>query len=143
MRHVIWFSLSCALAAVNISARAETVVAVAFIHPEKFTDAAPYGGLGLKAEQPALTEIGRWLEGLGARYLAPHQSLIIDVTDLDLAGEYEPRLRSYDVRVMRDVYPPRIKIHYRLTENGHSVVEGDELVYDMNYLANPAARMIQ
>ena len=37
MRHVIWFSLSCALAAVNIPARAETVVAVAFIHPEKFT----------------------------------------------------------------------------------------------------------
>ena len=65
------------------------------------------------------------------------------MTDLDLAGEYEPRLRSYDVRVMRDVYPPRIKMHYRLTENGHSVVEGDELVDDMNYLANPAARMIQ
>ncbi|MEJ0016553.1 MAG: DUF3016 domain-containing protein [Acetobacteraceae bacterium] len=119
-------------------------VAVAFDHPETYTDATLYGGHGLKAEQPALDAIAQYLERLGARYLAPDQTLSIEVLNVDLAGQYEPwRALSYDVRILRDIYPPRITLRYRLSEAGRTLVEGREVVSDINYLANGVARQDQ
>ena len=107
VRRGLVLSLSSMLIATVSSANAETVVS--FIHPERFADASLNGGHGLESEQPALTGIAQYLESLGGRYLASHQSLIIEVTNVDLAGQFEPwRTLAYDVRVMRDIYPPRI-----------------------------------
>ena len=108
MRCAVLVSLSYLMAG-SMPADAETVVS--FVHPEQFTDAALQGGYGLKAEQPALSEIARYLESLGTRYLGTRQTLAIDVMNVDLAGKFEPwRAKAYDVRIMRDVYPPRIML---------------------------------
>lgn len=116
-------------------------VTVSLIHPETYTDAAWSGGYGARAEQPTLDEISRCLETLGARYLGPGQTLTIEVLNVDLAGQYEPwRRTAYDVRIIRDIYPPRITVRYRLTESGRTVIEGADTVIDINYLSNPAAR---
>ncbi len=45
------------------------------------------------------------------------------------------RLRSQN---LRDIYPPRFTMRYRLSEDGRTLVEGQETVVDPNYLANPA-----
>ena len=39
---------------------------------------------------------------------------------------------------LRDVYPPRFTLHYRLVEGGRTLIEGQGTVVDPNYLANPA-----
>jgi hypothetical protein len=39
---------------------------------------------------------------------------------------------------LRDVYPPRFALHYRLAERGRTLLEAEETVVDPNYLANPA-----
>ncbi len=138
MRCAVLVSLSFLLAG-SMPAGAETVVS--FVHPEQFTDAALRGGYGPKAEQSALSEIARYLESLGTRYLGTRQTLAIDVMNVDLAGQFEPwPAMAYDVRFMRDVYPPRIMLRYKLTEEQRTLIEGEEMVVDINYLANPRAR---
>ena len=135
-------SLSSMLIAPISWADAETVVS--FMHPERFTDASLDGGHGLELEQPALTGIARYLESLGGRYLGSHQSLVIEVTNVDLAGQFEPwRKLDYDVRVMRDIYPPRIALRYKLTEDGQLMAAGEAKIVDINYLANPSVRLVQ
>ena len=58
---------------------------------------------------------------------------------MDLAGKIEWwRRNAYDLRILRDVYPPRFALRYRLVENGHTLLEGEETVVDPNYLANLA-----
>jgi hypothetical protein len=102
-------SFSSILIATISSTNSETVVS--FIHPERFTDASLNGGHGLELAQPALTGIAQYLDSLDGRYLGSHQALVIDVTSVDLAGQFERwRTLAYDVRVMRDIYPPRITL---------------------------------
>jgi hypothetical protein len=143
MRNVLVLALVCFLEGGRMTSAGQ-VVSVTFVHPETYTDADPNYGSGMKAEQSTLTELGRYIELLGARYLGPGQSVSIDVADIDLAGEFEPwRKFAQDVRIMRDVYPPRIALQYRLVEGGRTVAEGRERIVDPNYLDNPATRSSQ
>ena len=113
-------------------------VNVSFIHPENFTDASLQGGYGTRAEQGTLDEIGRFFESLGPRYLKSQQVLTLDVLNVDLAGRIEWWRRDfYDTRILRDIYPPRFTLNYRLSEDGRTIVESKETVVDPNYLANP------
>jgi hypothetical protein len=127
------------LAASLRSAGAGTVT-VDFVDPARFTDVSITGRLGTHAEGWVLTEIRRYLESMGSR-LGPRQTLQIEVLDIDLAGSFEwwHRLPFNEVRIERDVYPPRISLRYRLVEDGHVSREAQETLRDPNYLANPAA----
>ena len=88
----------------------------------------------------ALTELRQYLERLGSRP-GPRQALQIEVFDIDRAGSLEwwRRLLFNEVRIDRDVYPPRISLRYRLLEEGRILREGQEILVDQNYLSNPAA----
>jgi hypothetical protein len=58
---------------------------------------------------------------------------------VDLAGKIEWwRRNAYDLRILRDVYPPRFALRYRLREGERILIEGEETVVDPDYLANPA-----
>jgi hypothetical protein len=139
MHKVVSLSLVCFLLASTIPAIAG-MVSVSFIRPGTYTDASLSADYGIKAEQSTLAEIGRYFESLGARYLEPQQVLTLEVLNVDLAGKFEwwRRIDYYNVRILRDVYPPRFTLHYRLVEGGRTLIEGQETVVDPNYLANPA-----
>ena len=135
----VFTALSVAIALlINAVPGLAGTVNVSFIHPENFTDASLQGGYGTTAEQGTLDEIGRFFESLGPRYLKSQQVLALDVLNVDLAGRIEWWRRSlYDTRILRDIYPPRFTLNYRLSENGRTIVENKETVVDPNYLANP------
>jgi hypothetical protein len=138
VRNVILLAAPIVIAA-SLPAAAET--SVSFANPEQFTDSVASGGYGLDAEQPVLTELARYIESLGTWYLKPHQVLVVEITDIDLAGRYEPwRPIAYDVPIMRDIYPPRIALRYKLTDGTRMLCEGEEKIVDINYLSNPGAR---
>jgi hypothetical protein len=87
------------------------------------------------------TELDRHIQRLGDRYLAPGQELHLQFTRIDLAGEYEPwRTDWQDVRILRDVTPPRIHFRYTLLQGGQPVAKGEARLSDMNYLSDPRAR---
>src|SRR5262245_16602301 len=97
------------------SGAAVAEVRVSFVDAEHYTDAnLYYNGYGAAARAPALHEIELILDRLGQRYLQQDQTLSIEVLDVDLAGRFEPWHRfGHDVRYMRDITWPRIKLRYR------------------------------
>ncbi len=115
-------------------------VNVRFVNPEGFTDAGSNGFRS--ADAGTLTEIRAYLQRLGGKFLAPGQNLTIDILDIDRAGMEEPwRGGSMgDVRIMRGVTPPRIKLRYVLNEKGRRARSGEETLTDINYQMNPSAR---
>jgi len=115
-------------------------VNVRFVDPSRFTDAGS-GGFR-SADAGVLSEVKAHLQRLGGRFLTPGQNLTIDILDIDRAGMEEPwRGGSMgDVRIMRGVTPPRIKLRYVLSEKGKRVRSGEERLTDINYQMNPSAR---
>jgi hypothetical protein len=119
-------------------------VNVSFIHPENYTDASLQGGYGLSAEEATLKELGHFLESLGPRYLKSGQVLTLEVLNIDLAGRIEWWGRNfYDTRILRDIYPPRFTLNYRLAEVGRILVKRQETVVDPNYLATQGSTFPQ
>jgi len=106
---------------------------VSFSDPSKFTDIGHYAD---RSEAKAnCDEIAAHLKKLAERELPDDEMLQIQVLDVDLAGRFEPwPHHEWDVRVMRPVSWPSIKLRYSLTHNGEVVANGDEVVSDMDYL---------
>ena len=65
--------------------------------------------------------------------MAAGLTLDVRMTNIDLAGEFEPwRGPQFDrVRIMREIYPPRVALEFRLTDAGGAVVkEGQRVLLD-------------
>ncbi len=108
---------------------------VKFENPEKFTDVKDSISGTDKGRDYYLKEISTLVEEQAQR-LPAGQKLTVVFTDIDLAGDYLPSMPSNsDIRVMKDIYPPRMKFTYTITDAAGAVVkEGKETLSDMNYL---------
>ncbi|MBS0569546.1 MAG: DUF3016 domain-containing protein [Proteobacteria bacterium] len=81
--------------------------------------------------------LGDFLRQRAARLLPADQRLEVTITDIKLAGDFEPWRgpQLNDVRFMRDIYPPRIDLHFRLTDaSGATLREGSAKLRDLAYL---------
>ena len=109
---------------------------VTFSAPEKFTDVGDRFHADSEREA-TLAELRSYLILRAGSYLALGQKLTITVTDVDLAGDFEPwRGSQYDdVRIVRDIYPPRIDLTFRLTDaDGKVVKEGKRELRDLAFM---------
>jgi hypothetical protein len=113
-------------------------VEVVFFEPEKFTDVRDSSfGDNEKARNATLDELRTFVVKQSSRLLAPGQQLKITVTDVDLAGDFEPwRGGQWDeIRIVKDIYPPEIKLAYQLTgEDGTVLKHGDRDLRDLNFM---------
>jgi len=130
------FALLAALAtALGAPVAANAAVDVSFTNPDKFVDASPRGYRSDKERNRVMDQIRQHLEKQGARYLKPSQSLQIEVLDIDLAGRVEWwRHNAHDIRIIRDIDSPSMKLRYTLSENGQTLATGEERVRDLGYL---------
>ncbi|MBP2149638.1 MULTISPECIES: DUF3016 domain-containing protein [Xanthobacter] len=131
--------LLAALAILLPAAPAAAGISVRFVHPERYSD----GDFRLPAERESIiASFASLFARLGARDLKPDQTLALEVLDIELAGEYEPWRRGGwgEVRILRDITPPRFKMRYTLREKGKVVFAATETVTDINYMMNPSAR---
>jgi hypothetical protein len=123
-------ALVLCLAAAAAAAQAGTVAVT-------FADNGPFADAGRPAwEQEAnLRVIAHHLQSLGERQLPADQTLRIEVTGVDLAGEPRPSFRrGGDVRVANGRADfPRIGLRYSLESNGRVIKSGDETVTDLDY----------
>ena len=62
----------------------------------------------------------------------------MQVSDVDLAGDMRPTFGATmgDLRVVKDLYPPRMTFSYQILEGEQVVVAGDEKLKDMNFMSN-------
>ena len=111
-----------------------TRLAVIFVQPQHFTDVR-YS----KAEPNSvalLSALHAFMCQMGDRYLPAGMQLEITVTDIDLAGDFEPwRGPQFgQVRITRDIYRPHISLAFRLTDESGSVVSaGQRAISDIAY----------
>lgn len=71
------------------------------------------------------------------RILPDGQRLQVHVNDISLAGSFEPwhQPGTQDIRILKDIYPPWMSVHYTLlAADGKVIREGDAKLRDGSYL---------
>lgn len=138
------FFVAC-LALASVMAWAATPpdnVSVRYKDPQHFTEARRSSGMHLIGADDYLKPLKAYIVQRASRILAPGQRLDIEVTDVDRAGEYEPWRgpNFYDVRIIKDVYPPRIDLNFTLYgADGKVLREGSRKLRDLAFLSHSMA----
>jgi hypothetical protein len=109
-------------------------VSVTFIEPEKFTDARR---AELDPTSPGiLGELQKFIIATGARYVPENMKLNIRVTNVDLAGDFEPFRgpQADQVRITKGLYPPHIVLEFEVVDGAAQVVKsGKRDLTDIDY----------
>lgn len=111
-------------------------VTVAFTDSDKFTDCREdFGGF---TSQDYLDQLTAHLQTVAAPKLTDGQKLSVTFTDIDLAGDFQPtRPGLNNVRIVREIYLPRMSLNFQLTgADGKVVKEGERNLTDINFMMN-------
>ena len=103
-------------------------VSVAWADPATFTEL-----------RRSLTDLAKYLRKRAETQLPAGERLQLTIVDIDRAGDYEPwrSLHRQDVRIVRDIYPPRMTVQYkRFDASGAVVAEGERKITDPGFLVN-------
>jgi hypothetical protein len=75
-----------------------------------------------------------------ASLLPADEKLIMKFTDVDLAGAFEPwQLYSREVRIVKEIYPPKFDFSFKLVRADGSVVkEGVRSIRDPGFMTGPS-----
>ena len=125
------------LAMISGSVFAAGTITVDYIQPEKFTDVKERQFKSAPEKNAHLKNLKSWLEKDGAKHIADGQALRLRILDIDLAGDFEPwnGPNFQDVRVLKDIYPPRIKLQFTLQDRDGKVLgEGERELRNLSYL---------
>ena len=112
-------------------------VQVHYRDPQQFTEAKRSVGVHARDADEYLKPLKDYITQRAARILAPGQRLDIVVTDVDRAGEYEPWHGPdfHDIRIIKDVYPPRIDLDFTLYgADGEVLRQGSRKLRDAAFL---------
>ncbi len=113
---------------------AATRAEVHFFEPEKFTDVRD-SYMGDATRTTYLDQIRDHILDKAKHYIPEGQKLAVTFNDIDMAGDFEPGRgpRWDDVRIVKDIYPPTIKLVFRVTDaEGNVLKEGKR---ELRYLA--------
>lgn len=138
---VLCFGVASVVVAAPAEAPAASRITAEFIKPESFTDFRESHFDSDKERDQLMAEFREMLATL-TRFVPEGQRLELRFTDIDLAGDFEPwRGPQFDqIRIMKDIYAPRMKFDYRIVNaaTGAVIREGSEKISDMGYLMNAA-----
>jgi hypothetical protein len=129
------------LAVSGTAAAQDSRVAVVFANPEKYTDLKVTCVSGDADARGLMSDLERFLREAAARRVPEGQRLEITVTNIDMAGEIESWRGPgrCDLRLMTDVYPPRVDLQFRiLGADGAELRAGARRLRDSNYLTHAA-----
>jgi hypothetical protein len=118
------------------------VVKIEWKDPKSFRDVEAVGDIQSRFEMRTFETLTKNLNKEAVKVLKPNQKLELQVTDLDLAGDVRPTFgaTSNDIRIVKDIYPPRITFTYSVTEDGKVIMVGDEKLKDLGFMQS-AGRM--
>lgn len=136
---VVAIALAFASAASAAPQASDSRVQVDWTKPGDFSEAKQYPGTGLGRESPDewLTDLANHLRYRAERVLPQGDDLHVTFTNVQRAGTYEPWRGPQwdDVRIIKDIYPPRIDLTFTLTNaTGGVVKEGKRELRDPAFL---------
>jgi len=81
--------------------------------------------MGGDADPRNLDPLGEFLVREASKHLRPGEHLIVAFHDVDLAGDFEVGGLSPtgDLRIMREVYPPRLEFRFSILDETDTVVQ--------------------
>lgn len=138
--------ISTAVMALSFTVLASGVaeVKVGWQNPEKFTDIRPASGSKKAYQQRVIAEFDKmWSEF--AKQLPPGYKFDVVITDLDLAGDVEPMYSGYgagrtmnDIRVVKDIYFPKVSLDYVLydAKNNEVARANSVKIKDMGFMSS-------
>lgn len=130
-----------AMPAADSAKPAASQVTVTFDHPEKFTDVKDAYIPTEKGQDAILAQIRDFVETKAKSYLRAGQKLEVTFTDIDLAGDFEPQRgpQFNNVRIVKDLYIPRLKLQFKLTgADGKVFNEGKRELTDLAFMMRVA-----
>lgn len=110
---------------------------VVFFEREKFTDVREQNFDSEKSRDAILDQLKTYIQERAQLYVSEGAKLAITIKDVDLAGEFEPwrAPAGHDVRIVREIYAPRIKLAFQLTDaNGEVVKQGARDLRSMDFM---------
>ncbi len=116
---------------------ADSRLEVIFNQPEKFRDVKEDDAGFDKDRDAILEDLKDHLDGAIKYHVPEGQKLTITFNDIDMAGDFEPwRGSQYNsVRIVKDIYPPRILLTFKLVDaTGAVLKEGDRKLFDNAFL---------
>lgn len=109
-------------------------IRITYINAEKFTDVGDSTVPGEASRAGYLEQLRKHLAQQAITRITAGQKLDIFITEVDMAGHFEPwHVRAGNIRIIRDIYPPRINLRFTLT-----TAEGTILREGERQLRNPA-----
>lgn len=118
---------------------AEGPVAVSWQDPAGFSE--PTFGAMPVDRGTWIRPLAEYLRARAERLLPAGHRLEVVLLDVDRAGQYEPGrdLSTHDLRVVRDLYPPRIHLRFRHLDGGGAVLgQGERRLVDVAFLQRSA-----
>ena len=112
-------------------------VNVDWTDPHAFSDTRDNPGIRQMRPEQWLALLSRHLERSADRILPAGERLDVTFTDIDRAGRVEPwRGPEWnDVRIVKDIYPPRIDLRFTLTgADGRVLASGERRLRDSAFL---------
>jgi hypothetical protein len=114
----------------------EASVQVQYVHAEEFADVGNRRFSDELIRAAYLEQLRGHLAKRAAALLAAGERLSVSITELDMAGEFEAwRPPSGEARIVKDIYPPRIDLTFRLAaDDGKVIKEGARALRDPAFL---------
>ena len=111
-------------------------ITVTFQDPERFTDAR--SDFGSTTDHGYLDLLSAHLKRMASPHIPADQKLDVTFTDIDLAGDFRPdRVQAMDVRIIKDIYRPRMTLHFKLAgADGKVLKESDRTLVDSYFMSN-------
>jgi hypothetical protein len=112
------------------------VVKIVWQSPKDYRDIKSSGELQSRYEKRLFETLTENINKEAAKILKPNQKLEMTITDVDLAGDMRPTFgaTANDLRIIKDIYPPRMTFSYQVMENDKVIIAGDEKLSDMGFM---------
>ncbi len=145
--------LAAALLSLNVSAEEvktdpvtqDGMVNIIWKNVDKYRDIKAVNDVQSRYEKHIFDTLTKNLNKSVGKVLKPNQTLQMQVTDVDLAGDVRPTFgaASNDMRVVTELYPPRLTFSYQVLEDNKVIMAGDEKLQDMGFLQTSGLRNSQ
>ena len=115
----------------------EGPVGVSWEDPAGFTELRYSGNRWEAAQGNWVVELAEYIRERVGKALPPGQRMDIRITNIDRAGDYEPGrgINADRIRVIRDIYPPRLSLDFtRYDADGRVIDQGERKLKDLGYL---------
>lgn len=103
---------------------------------DKYRDVKAVGDIQSRYELRTFETLTKNLNKAASKILKPEQKLALVVTDLDLAGDVRPTFGASvsEIRVVKDLYPPRMTFSYQVLQGEQVIMAGEEKLTDLGFM---------